>query len=176
SPGQDGMECDGFNKESFIRSFKGMFDENNSSLPSGLHLGVPAPYLNLVSWMASPPSRDNKNICGLPSARRTKAICLPSGLQAPWDDPSFAVNCFGDDTPSVFTIQTWFTYLLSHLESPSGSIVVTVKTALVASLERLIPLIDFIFSMSVTLTGSLVCACKRALIRRIKQNDRNFLI
>src|SRR6478735_5786734 len=107
--------------------------------------------------MASPPSRDNKNICGLPSTARTKAICLPSGSHAAWDEPSFAVNCLGDEAPSVFTIQTWFTYLPSHLDSPSGSIVVTVKTALLPSLERLIPLIDLIFSISVTLTGSLVC-------------------
>jgi hypothetical protein len=107
--------------------------------------------------MASPPSRDNKKICGLPSATRTNAIRLPSGFQAAWDEPSFAVNCFGDETPSVFTIQTWLTYLFSHLESPSGSMVVTVKTALLPSLERFIPPIDLIFSMSVTLTSSLVC-------------------
>src|SRR5262249_38055884 len=101
--------------------------------------------------------RDNKNICGLPSTARTKAIRLPLGSHVACDEPSFSVNCFGNEAPSVFTIQTWLTYLPSHLESPSGSIVFTLKTALLPSFERLIPLRDLILSISVTLTGSRVC-------------------
>ena len=132
-----------------------MFAENNNCFPSGLHFGEPAPYLYLVSCIASPPSSGSKNICGLVSTVLTKAICFPSGLNAGCDEFSLEVSCLGVELPSVFTIQSCVTYLYSSLLSPSGSMLVTVNTALLPSLLSEIPAGVFIFSMSVTFTRSL---------------------
>src|SRR5215831_16375882 len=111
SNGHAGSCLPGFSSSSFSISFMAILEEKRICLPSGLHRGVPAPYLYFVSWIASPPSSDKRNICGLPSASLTKASCLPSGLHTACEDPSLVVNCFGAEEPSVATIHTWFTYL-----------------------------------------------------------------
>src|SRR6185369_14358699 len=88
SNGHRGRLCVGFSRESFKRSFRGIKEEKRTCFPFGLHLGVPAPYLYLVSCTASPPSSESRNICGLLSARRTKASCFPSGLHTACEEPS----------------------------------------------------------------------------------------
>ena len=72
----------GLSNESINRSLYAMEDANRIFFPSGLNCGLPAPNLWVVSCLASPPIRGSKKICGLLSTLRTKAICLPSGLQA----------------------------------------------------------------------------------------------
>src|SRR5207253_10906222 len=67
---------------------------------------------------------------------------------------SFPTRRSSDLPPSVLISHTWFRYLYSHLVSPSGSIAVTVKAALLPSLLSVMPLMDFILSISVTLTRS----------------------
>src|SRR5690349_5028152 len=162
--------------ESVSKSLKGMPAEKIICLPSGLHFGFTAPYLNLVSCTASPPLRDSRNNCGFVSATRTKTICFPSGLQAACDELSFAVSCLGEVSPSVETIHNWFTYLYSHFTSPSGSIVVTVNTALLPSLFKLSPLMLLICSISVTLTWRFSCAIKQCVIQEAKQSSRYFFM
>src|SRR5690242_19349514 len=115
--------------ESFNNSFRGMEAAKRICLPSGLHFGDAAPYLNRVNCMGSPPSNDKRNNCGLVFTDLTESSCFPSGLHIGCEAFSFMVSGLGAADPSVGTRKIWLRYFYSHFWSPSGSMPVTTKTA-----------------------------------------------
>ena len=102
---QAGIDLVGFKIESRSKSFKGILAEKSILFPSGDHLGLAAPYLNLVICLASPPSMESEKICVLSPTKRLNAIVFPSGLQTGLEALSVPyVNCFGTLLPSVLNV------------------------------------------------------------------------